>query len=158
MITYFRQAGRSVARSLDFRGKADRREFVTYILISQIPVAVLALATSWLDPSPVLRAVMLGVQVKVALPLFALSIRRFHDLGRSGWWSAPLLILVARMLLLELVSILAGWSVRSAIEAVLSYVDWLLTLPAVASFLAMVAWPSRSETTTAGTDRSVPAA
>ncbi|EJU09568.1 hypothetical protein LH128_28578, partial [Sphingomonas sp. LH128] len=119
MITYFRQAGRSVARSLDFRGKADRREFVTYILISQIPVAVLALATSWLDPSPVLRAVMLGVQVKVALPLFALSIRRFHDLGRSGWWSAPLLILVARMLLLELVGILAGWSVRSAIEAVL---------------------------------------
>lgn len=158
MISYFRQAGRSVARSLDFRGKADRREFVTYILISQIPVAVLALATSWLDPSPVLRAVMLGVQVKVALPLFALSIRRFHDLGRSGWWSAPLLILVARMLLLELVSILAGWSVRSAIEAMLSYIDWLLTLPAVASFLAMVAWPSRSETTTASTDRSVPAA
>ncbi|MFT4056042.1 MAG: DUF805 domain-containing protein [Novosphingobium sp.] len=157
MITYFRQAGRSVARSLDFRGKADRREFITYVLISQIPVAVLALATNWLDPSPVLRAVMLGVQVKVALPLFALSIRRFHDLGRSGWWSAPLLILVARALMLELVGILAGWSVRSAIEAVLSYVDWLLTLPAVAGFLAMVAWPSRSETTTAGTDRSVPA-
>ncbi|PNU06243.1 DUF805 domain-containing protein [Novosphingobium guangzhouense] len=158
MISYVRQAGRTAARTLDFQGTADRREFAAYILLSQIPVAIFSLGSSWADPAPTIRGIMLAVQIAVALPLFALCIRRLHDFGQSGWWSLPLLTLIARTLLMELVGFAAGWSVRSAIETVLSYMDWLLTVPAVLCFLAMALWPARPKIETAGADRSAPAA
>lgn len=152
MKSYFRQSGRTVARTLDCRGRASRSEFIGYLVLSQLPLIVIALATAWIDASPAIEAIMLAAMVLVTIPLAALSIRRFHDFGRSGWWSAPFLALVGRTLALDVIGLAAGWSVRRPIEMVLSYVDWLLILPAVASFIAMLAWPSkpRNETTGAG--------
>ncbi|MEE4450381.1 DUF805 domain-containing protein [Novosphingobium resinovorum] len=162
MKTYFGQALRTAAGSFDPSGRASRFEFITYLVVSQLPVILVALAVAWMETTPVTQGVTLASWVIVSLPLAALSIRRFHDFGRSGWWSAPFLVLVARTLALDTIGLTAGWSVRSAIEAVLSYVDWLLIVPAVASFVAMLAWPGKgapgSRTKTTGTDESIPVA
>lgn len=143
MKDYFRQAGRTVTRTFDFRGRAGRSEFIAYLVLSQLPVMVVALGTAWMESDPLGESLVLGMQALVTVPLFALCARRFHGIARSGWWSAPFLALVIRTLLLDAIGLAAGWSVRSPIEAVLSYVDWLLIVPAVASFVAMAAWPEK---------------
>lgn len=143
MKDHFRQAISTAARMFDFKSRASRSEFIGYLLLSQLPVAVTALGTAWLEPAPTAKAVMTGVVVLVSLPLFALGVRRFHDFGRTGWWSAPFSLLVGRTLLLDIIGLAAGWSVREPIEVILGYVDWLLMLPAVASFVAMLAWPGK---------------
>lgn len=158
MKSYFRQAGRTVARTFDFRGSASRSEFIGYLVLSQLPLIVIALAAAWIEPSAAVEALMLAAMALVTVPLAALSIRRFHDFGRSGWWSAPFLALVVRTLALDLIGLAAGWSVRSPIEMVLSYVDWLLILPAVISFAAMLAWPSRPGNETTGAGEPAPVA
>lgn len=144
MKGYFRQAGRTALRTFDFRGRASRAEFLVYVVLSQAPLMVLHWTASWFAPAQVADAITLAAVYCVSGALFALSVRRFHDFGRSGWWSIPLLVLIGRALVLDLIGLTAGWTVRSAIEGVLSYVDWLLTLPAVAAFVALVAWRGTS--------------
>ncbi len=156
-----RQAGRTAARSFDFRGRSSRSETIGYLVLSQLPVVVAGIATAWVEDAWLARAIMVGVLLAVTMPLFALTVRRFRDFVRSGWWSTPLLVLVARTLVLEVIGLAAGWNVRAAIEAAISHVDWLLILPAAAGFLAMVAWPSatvpRPKETT-GAEGSAPVA
>jgi uncharacterized membrane protein YhaH (DUF805 family) len=145
MKPYFAQVRRTIARTFDFVGRASRAEFLTYLVLSQLPVVVIGMATMWLADRALAGTIALGAVVLTSVPLFALCVRRCHDVGRSGWWSAPFLVLVGRTLTLDLIGRAAGWPVRAAIEMVLSYVDWLLIVPAVASFVAMAAWPGRRD-------------
>lgn len=66
-----------------FTGRARRSEYWWFALIN----AVVAVALT------VLEAIVLGTQVMsglytlaVLVPGLAVSIRRLHDTGRSGWW------------------------------------------------------------------------
>jgi uncharacterized membrane protein YhaH (DUF805 family) len=145
MKPYFAQVRRTIARTFDFGGRASRAEFLAYLVLSQLPVLVLGVATMWLADRALAEAIALGAVVLTSVPLFALCVRRCHDVAHSGWWSAPFLALVGRTLALDLIGLATGWPVRAAIEMVLSYVDWLLIVPAVASFVAMAAWPGRRE-------------
>lgn len=161
MSNPFRHAVSTAARCFDFQGRTGRKEAFGYVVLSQFPVAISGLATSCLADAALARVIVLGVLVVVTAPLFALTVRRFHDMGHSGWWGLPFLTLVARMLLLDGIGLAAGWSVRAAIESVAGHVDWLLTLPATAAFVAFVVWPSarthgRNETT--GVNTSTPVA
>lgn len=171
MKGYFRQVGRTALRILDFRTRASRREFLVYLVLSQLPLMVAHWTASWFAPPAITDAIMLAAAFAISAPLFALGVRRLHDFGRSGWWSLPLLILIGRTLILDLINLTAGPPVRSAIEGVLSYVDWLATIPAVAVFAAMAAWPGNkatnrfgpapdgapAQTETADTEKSAPA-
>lgn len=94
----------------DYRTRARRAEFWLYALVAWL-VEVFALAitamvvnpaydysTSTLDLgalSPV-GWICIGVTSALALvlffPLLAVSVRRMHDLGRSGWWAIFLFI------------------------------------------------------------------
>jgi uncharacterized membrane protein YhaH (DUF805 family) len=145
---HLRAAGRTARHTFDVRGRSSRAEYFGYVVLSQAPLVAVHWLASWFAPPALADALLLAVACLVTAPLFALSIRRLHDIGRSGWWSAPLLILVARTLLLEPIGLAAGWSVRSAIESVLSYADWLLTIPAAAVFVALMAWPARAGAST----------
>ncbi|WP_159975979.1 MULTISPECIES: DUF805 domain-containing protein [unclassified Novosphingobium] len=176
MKGYFRQAGRTALRTLDFRSRASRSEFLVYLVLSQLPLVVAHWSSSWFAPPAIADAIMLAAVCLISATLFALSVRRLHDFGHSGWWSLPLLILIGRTLLLDLIGLTAGWPLRSAIESGLSYIDWLATIPAVAVFAAMLAWPGNrgpnrfgpapeevpasapAQTKTASTEKSAPAA
>ncbi|MBR2234220.1 MAG: DUF805 domain-containing protein [Prevotella sp.] len=57
-------------RYFDFSGRASRLEYWSFILIS-----LWFIATSW----------GLGVVV-VFIPALAVTVRRLHDINRSGWW------------------------------------------------------------------------
>lgn len=67
---------------VDFAGRARRKEYWMFTLVSVIISLVLAILDN------VLRIGILGLvySLAVLLPSLAVGVRRLHDTGRSGWW------------------------------------------------------------------------
>jgi uncharacterized membrane protein YhaH (DUF805 family) len=81
------------------QGRASRAEFWGFMLFSLAVMVVLALLTGtwrmkpllglWLDPSYgfyLLRIVGTVIELALFVPAITVTIRRFHDIGLSGWW------------------------------------------------------------------------
>ena len=74
----------------DFSGRSTRGElfyFAIFATVLGLPAAVVDLilmpgSSNW---------VMWGITTLLACPILAMFVRRVHDVGRSGWWLAPLL-------------------------------------------------------------------
>jgi uncharacterized membrane protein YhaH (DUF805 family) len=66
----------------DFTGRARRKEYWMFTLVSGIISVVLAILDNVLTTS------LLGAlySLAVLLPSLAVGVRRLHDTGRSGWW------------------------------------------------------------------------
>jgi len=81
---------------LDFKGRASRSEFWYFVLFNLLVTLVLMLIDNFLINQPLLhmtpeeasRGGILQVVYSLAvfLPTLALSVRRLHDIGKSGWW------------------------------------------------------------------------
>jgi len=74
-----------------FRGRASRAEFWTF----QIFLLVVAVALSAVEGRGIIagqdptESVLFDVfLLTILVPTIAVSTRRLHDIGRSGWWSA----------------------------------------------------------------------
>lgn len=85
-----------------FSGRASRSEYWWFYLFALITNIVISLIAS---NSSAVSVIALVVTLGLLLPIFAVGVRRLHDVGRSGWW-----------FLLGLVPILGGlvllvWSV-----------------------------------------------
>ncbi|GMA13692.1 DUF805 domain-containing protein [Deinococcus metallilatus] len=83
----------------DFRGRARRREYWMFYLINTIISLILYLpfivqTVGAPDPESVMPSglalvsslLFLLYSLAVFLPALAVSVRRLHDTGRSGWW------------------------------------------------------------------------
>jgi uncharacterized membrane protein YhaH (DUF805 family) len=81
MVEYFKLA---ISKYAQFTGRSRRSEywyfFLVYILISLAINVLAAVVGDWIA--------ILGSLVGLALliPNLAVSVRRLHDTGRSGWW------------------------------------------------------------------------
>ena len=70
-------------RYADFQGRSTRTEFVAFYLLIMLANLVTLLvgigheAQQW---------VYMGLALALLCPMIALSVRRLHDSGRSGWW------------------------------------------------------------------------
>jgi uncharacterized membrane protein YhaH (DUF805 family) len=75
----FQTAVRTVLQQkyADFNGRASRSEYWWYVLAYAIAYVIVAIVGSFL---PLLLALALIV------PSIAVSIRRLHDVDKSGWW------------------------------------------------------------------------
>ena len=75
----------------NFSGRASRTEywgfFLTFVLLVLIAAFVFGVLVS-LDETLGLGVLILGVlgYFAMILPMLAVTIRRLHDTGRSGWW------------------------------------------------------------------------
>jgi uncharacterized membrane protein YhaH (DUF805 family) len=72
-----------------FSGRAQRKEFWMFSLISTIVALVLAVidgALGTLDAESEMGLLSGIYLLAIILPMLGLSIRRLHDTGRSGWW------------------------------------------------------------------------
>ena len=68
----------------NFDGRASRSEFWWYFLFTFILGVVMTIAFHW-NPT-VLNVVTGAVNLLLLLPGIGLSVRRLHDIGKSGWW------------------------------------------------------------------------
>ncbi len=78
-----------------FNGRARRKEYWIFFLVNTIISAVLTSVDSFIaGPGNIGIFYYIGIlySLAVLLPGLAVSIRRLHDTGRSGWWLLILLI------------------------------------------------------------------
>lgn len=78
-------------RTFDVRGRSRRKEYWTFQLLNILIMLVLLVASMATFGSS--DHAVDGMQIIFALygilllvPSFTCTVRRFHDIGRSGWW------------------------------------------------------------------------
>jgi uncharacterized membrane protein YhaH (DUF805 family) len=74
--------------SFNYSGRARRKEYWMYALFSFIVIMVLGVLGGLLfSDSPSLSVVPMALYGLASMfPSLAVSVRRMHDTGRSGWW------------------------------------------------------------------------
>lgn len=92
-------------KTADFRGRARRREFWSF-LVFWLAAAVASAMAFEIPREPMNTAIMLKalggapallIPLALLVPLAAVAVRRLHDIGLSGWWlvsaAAPIPVL-----------------------------------------------------------------
>ena len=108
---------------LDFGGRASRSEywfFVLFQMLAGLAAALVDVRYFGVDMSedrtgPVGSAVGLVL----FLPLMAVSWRRLHDIGRSGWWIGGFWLVLVGALLLVFSSAASGQSLGTALQVMI---------------------------------------
>lgn len=85
-------------RYFDFRGRSRRREywmFVLFTLVAILLAGIVMILTvgSFRTQAELARMFTTWAgfaMVPLIIPLIAVTVRRFHDLGLSGWWLVAL--------------------------------------------------------------------
>lgn len=70
----------------DFNSRAGRAEFWMFTLISIIISLVLYFIDQRIMPGSSIQVLYTLYSLAVLVPSLAVSVRRLHDTGRSGWW------------------------------------------------------------------------
>jgi uncharacterized membrane protein YhaH (DUF805 family) len=72
----------------DFSGRARRREYWFYMLFYVIILVVLSICDGFVGTTMQSGVGILTLIyiLAVLIPTIAVSVRRLHDTGRSGWW------------------------------------------------------------------------
>lgn len=77
-------------RAADFSGRSRRKEYWYFHLFNSIVMIFLVLfAAAFSDqgkPAPIPFGLMVIYAVVLFVPSLAVTIRRLHDIGRSGYW------------------------------------------------------------------------
>ncbi len=95
---------------VDFTGRARRMEFWVFTLVSLVISLLLNVLDSALHLGSMLDVGVLGLlySLAVLLPSLAVSVRRLHDIGRTGWWLLLAFIPVIGWIVLLVFHALAG--------------------------------------------------
>ncbi len=73
----------ALKRYVEFSGRSARKAFWYFTGISFAVQVVLSIIDGIIGLSSILPGLY---QLGVLLPSLAISVRRLHDIGRSGWW------------------------------------------------------------------------
>jgi uncharacterized membrane protein YhaH (DUF805 family) len=82
--------GQALKKSVTFSGRSQRAEYWYFVLFYLTGYGALAVADHWIGTWS--RAADIGLLSGVFvftmfLPFLAVSVRRLHDIGKSGWWN-----------------------------------------------------------------------
>lgn len=76
-------------RAAEFSGRSRRKEYWMFTLFNGIVVLSAVLAVPLISPSgwtrPLRTVLWAYIWVQV-VPYLSLTVRRLHDVGKSGWW------------------------------------------------------------------------
>jgi uncharacterized membrane protein YhaH (DUF805 family) len=85
--------GKAVASAFgnyfNFSGRATRPEywyFVLFMIIASVVAVLIDIFALGYDPAASYGPVNIVVTLATIIPGLSVSIRRLHDIGRSGWW------------------------------------------------------------------------
>ena len=102
---------KAVKNYVGFSGRAQRKEYWFYILFYILFGVVVALAQGALglqDPETGSGPLSLIYALAFLLPTIAVSVRRLHDTGRTGWWLLLALIPIVGAIVLIVFYVLDG--------------------------------------------------
>jgi uncharacterized membrane protein YhaH (DUF805 family) len=81
----------------DFSGRARRKEYWMFTLVNFIIMLVLAFIEGLVGIAGIISGLY---SLAVLLPAIAVTVRRLHDTGRSGWWFLIAFIPIVGLVLL----------------------------------------------------------
>ena len=70
-------------KSFDFQSRASRSEFNYWILFSCLTLIILT----------IIDETLVGLNIIIYVPSISISVRRLHDIDRTGWWSLTSVLL-----------------------------------------------------------------
>lgn len=73
----------AMRRYFDFSGRSTRSEFWLFTLAMMILMVIAIAADSAIESPGVLAGLVYAAHV---IPSFSVTVRRLHDIDRSGWW------------------------------------------------------------------------
>lgn len=82
-------------KSLDFTGRSRRKEFWTYAFFNGAIVFILTFYYYFFSNGTMahlLEILNTVLGLGLLFPLIALTVRRLHDTGRSGWWALVIFV------------------------------------------------------------------
>ena len=79
-------------RGLDFSGLCSMRVYRGAMLLHVVLIALLAAAACFYPGEGEALLALLGYGTLSLLPVLSLSVRRFRDAGKSGWWTILVLV------------------------------------------------------------------
>ena len=68
-----------------FKGRARRKEYLVFQITDFLIAGLFSLLLQYTHVAS-LNAVYITVSTILIVPLLSVSVRRFHDIGLSGWW------------------------------------------------------------------------
>lgn len=101
----------TLSKYVVFNGRASRREWVIWFLANLVLftlLSVLAMITAGDSGMSPLSALETLAMLALLLPNLAVSIRRLHDTGKSGWWLFVGLVPVVGSIILLILMLQAG--------------------------------------------------
>jgi len=78
-----------VRKYAEFEGRASRAEYWWFVLAYFIAVIIAGVIDGMLGTQGIVGGVL---GLALLIPSVALAVRRFHDIGKSGWWVLIFLI------------------------------------------------------------------
>ena len=76
-----------LSKFADFSGRARRREYWTFALVNGlIGVLLSILGLAFGEDSSASTIILAVFYLIILLPNLSVSVRRLHDIGKSGWW------------------------------------------------------------------------
>src|SRR5580693_3743286 len=88
-MNFFEAIGSGFRNYLNFSGRAIRSEYWYWTLFTTLVSLVFGVIDEVLNPGDkmgVFSIVTMLMELAVFLPGLAVSIRRLHDIDRTGWW------------------------------------------------------------------------
>lgn len=136
---------------IDFQGRCARLEFWYYVLAYVVCYIILAIIQGIIGTS-----ILTGLfSLALLLPGLGISVRRLHDIDRSGWW---LLIGVVPAFVGGILSLLAFMSGSVGFGFALMGIIWLACLAAFALLIYWYAQPGTAGANQFGPPPAAPAA
>lgn len=90
-------------RYFDFSGRASRSEYWWWTLFSTIVIVVMGVTDELLNPGQqvgIFSFVNMIVCLVLFIPGLAVSVRRLHDIDRTGWWLLLAFTIVGNVVLI----------------------------------------------------------
>lgn len=76
-----------LSKFADFSGRARRREYWTFVLVNcLIALLLLTLGLTFGEDSPASNIMVTIFYLIMLVPSLSVSVRRLHDIGKSGWY------------------------------------------------------------------------
>lgn len=91
MYSFSQAVSNGFAQAFDFQSRAARSEYwfwVLFVVLANLAARMVDAGLYGMVNGPVTAVVVLALLI----PGLAYAVRRFHDLGRTGWWVLLLLV------------------------------------------------------------------
>lgn len=98
-------------RYADARGRARRRDYWTFIALgtaASLGISLISMKFVTTPAGPTLNALNILITAGLIIPSVAITARRLHDTGRSGWTQLLLLLPIVGLLILMIFLIQDG--------------------------------------------------